>query len=117
LPDIEVNLVRTDDDVGRFILWLKDAVARGEAIAIDTETRGLDWWTFAFTRLVQFGTRDEGWAIPVEWWGKVIEYAMGMITDAHASVIMHNAKHDMHALEVQRYPIPDWANVHDTAGS
>jgi DNA polymerase-1 len=91
--------------------WLDDV---REPIAIDTETTGLEWWTPRFTRLVQFGTRDNGWAIPVLGWTAIIQAALELIVARRLPVIMHNAKFDMHALDNMDCVLPEWANVHDT---
>jgi len=40
---------------------------------------------------------------------------MSLVAASGVPVIMHNAKHDMHALEVCGYEMPDWGNIHDTA--
>lgn len=111
-PDVDVRLVRTGDDVGEFMEWLEARL--GEPLAIDTETTGLEWWTYSFTRLWQIGDHESGWAIPASWWGKVIEGAMHKIVRAGTKVIMHNAKFDMHAMEVMGWEIPNWANIVDT---
>ncbi len=113
-PDIDVRLVRTIDDIADFIDWLDENLRRREVLAIDTETTGLEWWTYAFTRLWQVGNADSGWAIPTEWWGKVIESAMQKIVDANVEVVFQNAGFDMHAMEVAGWPVPHWSNVHDT---
>lgn len=115
LPDIDVHLCRTAEDVAAFMSWIDQQLQAGETIAIDTETTGLRWWDYRFTRLVQFGVKMSGWAIPVDWWGKVIEAGMQKIVDADASIVMHNAGFDMHALRVEGYPLPRWGRVHDTA--
>lgn len=107
--------METPEDVAAFIEWLDRQIAAGEVLAIDTETTGLEWWTYSFVRLWQVGTDLEGYAVPVEWWGKVIEAAMQRIADSHTTVVMHNAGFDMHAMDVMGWPLPLWANVHDTA--
>lgn len=109
------GLVRTDEDVREFVAWVVERISNREPIAIDTETNGLDWWTYAFTRLVQFGTDKTGWAVPVAWWGKVLHHVFDLISESGIPVIFHNAKHDMHALEVAGCQLPDWSVVHDTA--
>ena len=83
-------------------------------LAIDTETIGLQWWLPNFTRMVQIGNSDEGWAIPVSWYGKLIDHALSRINDSRLPVIMHNAKFDMHALESDGFTAPSWELVHDT---
>ena len=114
MPRMDVWLVRTIDDIANFIEWLDKQIAAGETLCIDTETTGLEWWTYQFTRLWQVGTANEGWAIPVEWWGKVIEAAMERIVRSRTTVVFQNAAFDMHAMEVMGWPIPDWSCVHDT---
>lgn len=114
MPDIDVRLVRTIDDIADFMDWLDDRLARREILAIDTETTGLKWWTYSFTRLWQVGDDVSGWAIPVEWWGKVIAAAMEKITRARVEVVFQNAAFDMHAMEQAGWDVPDWSLVHDT---
>ncbi len=115
MPRIDVHLVRTADDVAQFMGWLDEASRAGEAIAIDTETTGLAWWNYRFTRLLQFGTADCGYAIPIDWWGKVCEAAMQLLVDRRTTCVFHNAKFDLHAIEVEGYPLPAWSEVEDTA--
>lgn len=109
------SLVRTADDVATFLDWLNKVITEERVIAVDTEATGLAWWSPQFLRLVQFGNLTEGWAIPVNWWGKVIEEAMARLVAAKTRVVFHNAKFDMHALESEGYPIPSWDQVEDTA--
>jgi len=113
-PDIDVRLVETIDDIADFMVWLDDNIARREVLAIDTETTGLEWWTYAFTRLWQVGDGMSGWAVPTEWWGQVIIAAMRKIVDSNTTVVFHNAAFDMHAMETMGWPVPHWSNVHDT---
>ena len=111
IPSLTLNLVDTPDDVLAFKDWIE---ALDEPVAFDTETTGLKWWTPRFTRLAQWGTRDEGWAVPIDWYGRLVHWAMQRVRDKGLPVIMHNCKFDMHALEGDGYPVPEWRNVHDT---
>lgn len=116
-PDLTFNLMGEDDpidDPRHFMEWLAFEIECAGEIAIDTETNGLQWWTPRFTRLVQFGSRTAGWAIPVDWYGKVVTEAMRAVRDTGCRVIMHNAAFDMHALESDGFPVPEWRNVEDT---
>lgn len=113
--DIDMHLVRTAADCGDFLQWLDEELDARSVLAIDTETTGGHWYNeHMFVRLWQIGTATEGYAIPVEWWGAVIAEAMYRIASRGAQVVMQNAKYDMHAMEVMRWTLPDWSNVHDT---
>ena len=76
MPDIDVNLVSHPlDDPIMFDTWLTDTLNSGQPIAVDTETYGVEYSERA-ARLLQFGTADSGWAVPVEWFHKLSEHAM-----------------------------------------
>lgn len=114
LPELKMSLVEHLDDIPEFMAWLTSECHPSNMIAIDTETIGLEWKDARFTRLVQFGSRTEGWAVPIEWWPKLVTEAMNVVKRTGVSVVFHNAKFDMHALEDDGYPVPDWRQVHDT---
>jgi DNA polymerase-1 len=99
VPDIELGLVSSPEDIGAFFSWLSD---QHGYIAVDTETTGLDWTERGFVRLVQFGVPGSGWAVPMEWYGKVAHDALARIDHA----VMHNAKFDVHALRSAGLPVP-----------
>lgn len=115
-----MNYVDSLESAEEMLRWLRDV---SEPLAVDTETGslfetadkpGLQWWAHDFTRLLQFGTRDEGWAIGVREWRSVCHKAMQIVADGRYPVIFHNARHDMHALESDGLPVPAWERVHDT---
>lgn len=114
MPDVKAHLVRTEDDRHVFRDWLTDALGRGRPLTIDTETMGLDWTEPNFTRLWQIGDLHAGWAIPVRWHGQLIAEAMRLIAESGIDIVMHNAPHDMHAIEAEGWVAPSWAQVHDT---
>jgi len=68
------------DELAAFRDWVDDRARRGERVAVDSETTGLDIYTPGFrVRLVQFGTADEGWLIPVEFgepFAAAVRYAL-----------------------------------------
>lgn len=111
LDDIEVTFVEDLDSAQRFLSWLGE---RRPVLAIDTETTGLQWWTEHFLRLVQFGDATQGWAISLRDWRGVITRAMRGVADMQSPVVMHNAPFDMHALDADSLPLPEWHRVHDT---
>jgi DNA polymerase-1 len=94
-----------------FLYWLTGV---NEPLAVDTETTGLRWWEDRFVRLIQFGTRDEGWAVPTDSWKAVARDAMQYVRDKELPVIFHNCSFDMKALMADGYATPEWHNVHDT---
>ena len=111
-PDIDVRLVADSADVETFLQWLEERL--DVPLAIDTETKGLDWWEPDYCRLWQIGDHESGWAIPVSWWGKVIAFAMERITEFGTHVVMHNAAYDMHIMETAGWRVPSWADISDT---
>lgn len=112
LEDAQLHYVDTVQDAQDFIVWIDTQKHR--AVAVDTETTGLKWWTPRFVRLVQFGTGTEAWALDTERWRGAVEQGLQLLVAAHTPIIFHNCSFDMHALESDGYPAPHWSNVHDT---
>lgn len=113
--DLNFYLVDTPDDVQNFATWLTGRCNQNTPIAIDTETSGLNWWEPNFLRMIQFGTSEGlGWALPYSWHPRVAAWAMGMVRSSGVPAIFHNVKFDMHALESEGLPLPEWRNTHDT---
>lgn len=113
LQGLRVNYVDSIETAAEFLTWLLD-VGVWQALAVDTETHGLNWWTPDFTRLIQFGVRDEGWAIGTREWRAVAEEACRIVARARNPVLFHNAPFDMHALEDDGFEVPAWDRVADT---
>jgi len=105
-----VDLVRTQSDADAFLAWVHSLDGM---VSIDTETWGLEWWQRDHTRLVTFADDKQGWAVPVRWWGKVLEQALALIRDRHLPVGMWNSGYDQHSLDSDGFPIPHWHNVID----
>lgn len=70
---ISLNLVETMDDVAKFLEWIRGP--RDGLLCFDTETTGLRP-DFDTIRLAQMGDRSQGWAIPYERWGGLIDQVM-----------------------------------------
>lgn len=67
---VPVHVPENEDDLKLFKNWLLTESQRG-AIAVDTETTGLDIFRPGFRlRTVQFGTATEAWVIIYEWRGE-----------------------------------------------
>ena len=110
ISDVKLDLVNSVAKADEFLRWLGE---RRSALAIDTETGGLEWWHQKL-RLVQFGDTTTGWAIPWERWGGV---AVEALKRYDQPLVFHHAKFDIHFLEEAapgEISIP-WANVNDTA--
>lgn len=107
----DVRWAETYADVQDMLAWLRSLDG---AVAIDTETTGLKWWTPRFVRMIQFAAGDTAWCITPEWWGVPCQQAMQIVVDKKIPVVFHNAKFDLHALESDGYAVPEWWCVHDT---
>lgn len=111
LSSVQVHYVDSTDAAREMLEWLRNV---SEPLAVDTETWGLKWWQTDFTRLIQFGTRDEGWAVGAREWRSVALAACEIVAAGRYPVIFHNAPFDMHALEDDGFAVPNWERVHDT---
>jgi DNA polymerase-1 len=104
--DIDLNLVETWEDAQEFMTWLGE---RRPVLGCDTETSGFDWWREEL-RLVQFGDHNAGWSIPWHRWGGL---AIEALRRYQGDIVFHNAKFDLHFLEVNGAKVPRHL-VHDT---
>lgn len=98
----------TPEKASQFLDWLVSS--RDEYLSVDTETTGLDVWHDRI-RMVQFGDRERGWAIPYETSEsarELVDYAMkyyanaGIPLSAHRmkfdALFLRNAGHDVSAI-------------------
>jgi Ribonuclease D len=61
-------MVDRPDDIHVFRDWVDRMAQRGTPVGVDTETTGLNVFLPAHRlRLIQFGTPDEAWLLPVEY--------------------------------------------------
>lgn len=111
LLGVQLHYVDSPAQAERFLSWLGE---RRPVLAIDTETTGLEWWTPHFTRMVQFGDGQEGWALSVRDWRGVIAEALRRLREWRQPTAWHNVKFDYHALEVEGLALPDKRHAHDT---
>ena len=93
---VTVRVVERPEDLDGFRCFIR---AHHKLLAVDTETTGLDIYSNSFKcRLVQFGTRDEAWVIPVELGDEMIHdvrIALGFVE----RLVMQNASYDLQVLE------------------
>jgi DNA polymerase-1 len=61
-------VVERPQDLRPFEAWVRRMAEAGTPVAVDSETTGLKIFAYGpgFLRLVQFGTEDEAWALPIE---------------------------------------------------
>lgn len=91
LENVKVHLVNSVDKAHEMMRWLSNQ----QSIAVDTETTGLDIRT-DYVRLVQIGSRLDGWAIPWAEWNGVFREIVRKFKGLY---IAHNAKFDVAMLD------------------
>jgi len=108
---VTVGLVETVDDVTRFMEWVKSG---HRIIGFDIETDGLNWYDGKI-RLVQFGSLNDGWAIPFEQWPGLVSNALNYFKDKGTLIVGHNVG-GFDLMWTRRHLdfMPDWSKVHDT---
>lgn len=108
---VRVGLVETVEDVSAFMDWLRSG---HQMIGFDIETDGLDWYDGKI-RLAQFGSLDSGWAIPFEWWPRLVGEALDYLKSSRTLVIGHNiGGFDLTWARRHLGHQPNWSMVHDT---
>ncbi|ADB93739.1 Pol1 [Mycobacterium phage RedRock] len=93
---VTINVVETPEDLAGFRDFIR---AHLNCLAVDTETTGLDIYSDTFEcRLVQFGTQDEAWVVPVEL-GDVFIEDVRIAIGALRKVVLQNASYDLQVLD------------------
>ncbi|AVP41889.1 DNA polymerase I [Mycobacterium phage Jsquared] len=93
---VTVNVVETPEDLEGFRDFIR---AHLNCLAVDTETTGLDIYSDTFAcRLVQFGTQDEAWVVPVEL-GDVFIEDVRIAIGALKRMVLQNASFDLQVLD------------------
>ncbi|ASR86150.1 DNA polymerase I [Mycobacterium phage BobSwaget] len=110
---VTVNVVETPEDLEGFRDFIR---AHLNCLAVDTETTGLDIYSDTFEcRLVQFGTQDEAWVVPVELGDEFIN-DVRIAIGALKRIVMQNASYDLQVLnQTMSIPMEDlWPKIIDT---
>jgi DNA polymerase-1 len=108
LADVSLHLVESIDDAMALKRWLGER--RDGVVAFDTESGGLSPWKTEL-RMVQFGDKKTGWAVPWERWGGV---ALEILRSYEGQWAAHNGIHDWKFLSVKAgYDVP-WERLDDT---
>lgn len=93
---VTVNVVETQEDLDGFRDFIR---SHRNALAVDTETTGLDIYSDEFRcRLVQFGTQDEAWVLPVETSDRLVSEVKDALNFT-SHIIMQNASYDLQVLD------------------
>lgn len=91
-----VHVAETPEDLELFRDFVRSHLG---VLAVDTETTGLDIYSDEFRcRLVQFGTQDEAWVIPVELGGRFLSDAQVALRSV-GKLIIHNASYDLQVID------------------
>ncbi|WP_367137991.1 DNA polymerase [Saccharothrix sp. HUAS TT1] len=111
--EVTINRVETEDDLPAFRDFIR---ANLKALACDSESTGLDIYSGKHRmRLVQFGTPNESWVLPVERGSAYVEDAVKALRGAER-LIFQNGMHDLLAFD-RHYDVKLeelWPKVTDT---
>jgi len=102
LQGVSLHLVETYEDVTKCLDWLSSLTC--DRIGFDTEGTGLSP-ELDSVRLVQFGDRFTGWAIPLDRWYGLIEEIVRR-WQRHGRFVAHNARYDIAMLRKHGIHIP-----------
>ena len=109
---VKIQLVTGMESAFDFLDWIKHVP--DQLIGLDVETDGLDWFDGKL-RLVQFGTLDEGWAVPYQENRMLVREALNVLSARNKVFVGHNMKFDLHWLQQSTGWLPrEWRYVHDT---
>lgn len=108
---IQASLVENLADASQFWEWITSG---HELIAFDIETDGLNWYDGKI-RLAQFGNLTSGWAIPYEWYPRLVREALEFLKAKGTLITGHNiGGFDLTWIRRHSGFVPDWSKVHDT---
>lgn len=102
LQGVSLHLVETLEDVHACMTWLEGLTC--DRIGFDTESTGLSP-ELDSVRLVQFGDRDTGWAIPINWWHGLVEAIVNR-WQRRGRFVAHNARYDVAMLRTHGIHVP-----------
>ncbi|ACE79969.1 DNA polymerase [Mycobacterium phage Pukovnik] len=94
---VTINVVEEPEDLDGF----RDFIRKHQnCLAVDTETTGLDIYSSTFRcRLVQFGTQDEAWVLPVDESPTQLQQETREALDKLGKIVMQNASYDLQVLD------------------
>lgn len=93
---VTIKVVETPEDLDGF----RDFIQAHKCLAVDTETTGLDIYSDTFRcRLVQFGTQDEAWVLPVDESPSQLQFEVRLALAHLEKIVMQNASYDLQVLD------------------
>lgn len=93
---VTVKVVERPEDIEAF----EDFIRAHKTLAVDTETTGLDIYSDDFRcRLVQFGTQDEAWVLPVDIMDPAAGWFVNEALEHLDRIVMQNASYDLQVLD------------------
>lgn len=108
LANVQLHLVEKLDDLFAFKRWVGER--RDGPLAVDTESSGLSPHRDVL-RLVQFGDKQQGWAIPWDLWKGA---ALEIIREYEGDWVCHNAPFEQRFFQVHGGIQLPWERTHDT---
>lgn len=110
---ITIEIVDSSSKIADFMHWVTNV--RTDVMGVDVETSGLDWYDGKL-KLVQFGSGDQGWAIPFQMFPFLVDEAMRIIdVERKLHLVGHNFRFDLHWLDRHTSWTPtNWTRYHDT---
>lgn len=91
-----IRVVENEDDLDGFRNFVR---AHHTFLAVDSETTGLDIYSDEFRcRMVQFGTADESWVVPVELGPRYVE-EVRLALRGIAKIAIQNASYDLQVFD------------------
>jgi DNA polymerase-1 len=103
LEGTQLHLVDNWEDATKFMDWV--AGLNTERIAFDTEGEGLNVRKDK-VRLIQFGDRNQGWALPVDRWLGLATEVFERWASSGRRFVGHNARYDAGMLKKHGINIP-----------
>ena len=106
-----IRVPETEEELPQFWEWLNSQ--KGQRLAVDTETTGLDIFSPGFrVRTIQVGVGLEAWVIPVEELSIGPQEVEKMLVDRE--LILQNAAYDLLAIRRFFGVKLDWDRIEDT---
>lgn len=121
VPNLELNLLESHEDIPEFLAWLADALNSGRTLSIDTETASakeqwlpeIPYGGRGHCRLWQVGHSEGGWAIPSQDWHALVGHAMQQIVGASNTIVFANVGYDQREFAKEGWPTIPWHRIED----
>ena len=93
--NVTINVVESADDLEPFMRFIET----NRVLAVDSETTGLDIYSDTFRlRVVQFGTHNNAWVVPVER-GAGFQETVKFALRAVENIVIQNASYDLQVFD------------------